>query len=341
VPYRALTDSPTQDESSFDAVKRRDCLSTGILFFHRKAFFKYVAVGFSTSEILGGIAEISHTFVLESAMLKSSFRIAAFFLLATFIGATSAAAAHDSQPARGDGIFTPTIGPVASIDKTGRPMTVEVTQPEPSFSDVMVAGKSTGDSYVINFPNSSAGGPCLYTGTGRYFIESTGVLTFQIIAECGKLKRGYSYMICMLNEDLHCSEAPWWYFRGRSFGVTNQGIVINGSTVYAWKDPSEAPQQLQTMAAKIKLMRDRFHNDPHVLHSRLISCRTFHPSTKSYEIHEFATTCAVKSLCNGVPNVDSLHDGDPIDWNSPVGSYVKQQNKISDISSSVCWIRTQ
>jgi hypothetical protein len=273
--------------------------------------------------------------------LKSFSHIAALLWLAAFIGTPIARAGNDSQPARGDGIFTPTIAPVASIDKTGRPMTVEVTQPEPSFSEAMVVGKPTGDSYVINFPTGSAGGACMYTGTGRYLIESTGVLTFQILAECGKLKRGYSYMICRLNEDLRCSEAPWWFFKDRTFAVTNQGVVINGSTVHPWKDASEGPQQLQAIAAKIKLMNDRFRNDPHAVHSRSISCRTFHPSTKSYEIHEFATTCAVKGLCNGVPNVDSLHDGDPIDWNSPVGSYLKQQNKISDVSTSVCWIRTQ
>jgi hypothetical protein len=305
----------------------------------RQEFLKWVAVGFSLATIL--VELISHTFVRESVTLKSTFHIAALLWLAAFIGATIATAAHDSQPAHGDGIFTPTIAPVASIDKTGRPMTVEVTQPEPSFSDVMVAGKPTGDSYVINFPNSSAGGACMYTGTGRYLIESSGVLTFQILAECGKLKRGYSYMICRLDEELRCSEAPWWFFKDRTFVVTNQGVVINGSTVRAWKDASEAPQQLQAIAAKIKLANDRSRNDFHVLHSRRISCRTFHPSTKSYDIHDFATTCAVKSLCNGVPNIDSLRDGDPIDWNSPVGSYIKQQNKISDISSSVCWIRTQ
>lgn len=143
------------------------------------------------------------------------------------------------------------------------------------------------------------------------------------------------------NYTLRCSEAPWWFFKDRTFVVTNQGVVINGSTVRAWKDASEAPQQLQAIAAKIKLANDRSRNDPHVLHSRRISCRTFHPSTKSCDIHDFATTCAVKSLCNGIPNIDSLRDGDPINWNSPVGSYIKQQNKISDIFSSVGWIRTQ
>jgi hypothetical protein len=148
-------------------------------------------------------------------------------------------------------------------------------------------------------------------------------------------------MICRLNEDLRCGEGPWWYFKDRTFAVTNQGVVINGSTVHPWKNASEAPQQLQAMAAKIKSMNDRFRNDPHVVHSRRISCRHFHPSTRSYEIHELATTCLVKSLCNDIPNVDSLRDGEAIDWNSPVGNYVKQQNKISDVSDWVCWLRTQ
>jgi hypothetical protein len=246
-----------------------------------------------------------------------------------------------SQPTQGDGIFTPRISPVAAIDKTGRPMTIEVPQPEPSFAALMVAGKPTGDSYIINFPTGSAGGACIYSGTGRYLIESTGTLTFQILADCGKLRRAYNYMICSLDESLRCSEAPWWYFKDRTFAATTRGVVINGSTVRPWKDASEAPEQLQAMAAKIKLMRDRFRNDPHVVHFRLISCRDFHPSTRSYQIHEIPTTCAVKSLCDGIPNVDSLRDGELIDWNSPVGSYVKKANKISDVSSWACWIRTQ
>ena len=270
--------------------------------------------------------------VRESVHLKNAFQIAALLWLATFINAPIAMASQGSQPARGDGIFTPTIAPVASIDKTGRPITAEVTRPEPSFSDVMVAGKPTGDSYVINFPTGAAGGACLYTGTGRYLIESTGTLTFQMLADCGKLRRAYGYMICRLSEELRCSEGPWWHFKDRTFAVTNQGVVINGSTVHPWKDASEAPQQLQAVAATIKSMNDRFRNNAHVAHARRISCWHFHPSTKSYEIHELATTCLVKSLCNDFPNVDSLRDGDAIDWNSPVGKYVKQQNKISDAS---------
>jgi hypothetical protein len=278
---------------------------------------------------------------MKSCCLKSAFYVVGVLWIAIHLPSRSATASAQSQPAQGDGIFTPRISPVASIDKTGRPITVEATQPEPSFAALMVAGKPTGDSYVINFPTGSAGGTCIYSGTGRYLIESTGTLTFQILADCGKLRRAYSYMICQLNEDLGCSEAPWWYFKDRTFAVTSQGVLINGSAVRPWKDPSEAPQQLQRMATKIRLMRDRFRTDPNVLHSRLISCRNFHPSTKSYEIHEIQTTCLVDSLCDGVPNVDSLRDGDLVDWNSAIGNYVKQKTKISDVSSWVCWIRTQ
>ena len=246
-----------------------------------------------------------------------------------------------AQSRPGDGIFTPVISPVAAIDKTGRPITIEVAQSEPSFAGSMVAGQPTGDSYVINFTNSTAGGPCVYSGTGRYIIESTGTLTFQILGDCGKLRRAYSYMICRLNEDLRCSEAPWWYFRDRTYAATTQGVVINGSVIHPWRDASAAPQELQTMASSIKSMNDRFRNASNVVHSRVVSCREFHPSTRSYNIHEIPTSCLMKSLCNGIPNVDSLRDGDVIDWNSPVGTYVKQQAKISDVSNCFCWLRTQ
>jgi hypothetical protein len=62
----------------------------------------------------------------------------------------------------------------------------------------MNASTSTGDSYIIHFPAGDAGGACAYTGAGRYLVQIGGVLTFQILADCGKLKRSYSYMICML-----------------------------------------------------------------------------------------------------------------------------------------------
>jgi hypothetical protein len=63
----------------------------------------------------------------------------------------------------------------------------------------MIAGNPTGDSYVIHFPTGDAGGPCIYSGTGRYLISSGGTLTFQILGDCGKLRRGYSYMISAIS----------------------------------------------------------------------------------------------------------------------------------------------
>jgi hypothetical protein len=199
----------------------------------------------------------------------------------------------------------------------------------------MDAGTPTGDSYVIHFPTGDAGGACTYTGAGRYVIQAGGVLTFQILADCGKLKRSYSYMICMLDPDLRCTQTPWWFFRDRTYAITNQGVVVNGSTVYHWMDASQAPQQLRATSAKIQSMRDRFAGvaSSHTVHARFISCRAYHPATHSYDIHEFTTT--------GVPHVDALRDGDPIAWNSPAGEYVKQQGKVPDTSMWDCWMRTQ
>ncbi len=275
--------------------------------------------------------------------MQTAFHIAALLCLFACLELPIATAFQNPQPARGDGIFTPTITPVAPIDKTRRPITIEISQPEPRFAQSTTAGNPTGDSYIIHFPASDAGGPCIYSGKARYLINSNGTLTFEILADCGQLRRGYNYMICNLNPSLRCREAPWWYFRDRTYVITNEGVSVNGSALYPWRDPSEAPQQLQKIAAEIQDMRDRFSNpnNPHVVHGRYISCRDFHPETKSYAIYEFSTTCLIKSLCNGMPNVDALRDGDPIDWNSPAGTYVKQQSKASDYSNWICWMRTQ
>lgn len=278
---------------------------------------------------------------MKSVRVKSACVIAAIFCGAFFGQFLLRAPLAGGAPGQGDGIFTPVISPLASIDRTGRPITVEVTQPEPSFASQMADGRPTGDSYILNFSSGSAGGPCVYSGAGRYLIESTGNLTFQILANCGNLRRSYSYMICRLNESLRCSEAPWWYFKGRSYAVTAQGVVINSSTTIPWSDLSAAPGQLQAMVAKIKSVNDVVRTDSRAAHSRVISCRNFHPETRSYDIHELPTSCLIESLCNGIPSASSLHDGDVIDWNSPLGNFVKQQNKITDTSTWTCWIRTQ
>lgn len=275
--------------------------------------------------------------------MQTAFRIAALLYLFACLDLPIATAFQNPQTARGDGIFTPTIAPVASIDKTNRPITIEISQPEPRFAQSTTSGNPTGDSYIIHFPTGDAGGPCIYSGKARYLINSGGTLTFEILADCGNLRRGYNYMICNLNPSLRCREAPWWLFRDRAYAITNEGVAVNGSTLYPWRDPSEAPRQLQKIAAGIQAMHDRFSNpnDPHVVHGRYISCRDFHPETTSYAVYEFSTSCLIKSLCNAMPNVDALRDGDPIDWNSPAGTYVKQQSRTSDFSNWVCWMRTQ
>ena len=101
--------------------------------------------------------------------------------------APARAPSFQPKPKAGDGIFTPIIRPVTTIDKTGRPITVDVSAPEPAFASTSVAGTATGDSYVIHFPTGDVGGPCVYTGQARYVVESTGDLSFQIVAKCGQL----------------------------------------------------------------------------------------------------------------------------------------------------------
>jgi hypothetical protein len=275
--------------------------------------------------------------------LKNSFHIAALLSLLTFIGVPFAKAAQSSPPSRPDGIFTPTISIVTSIDKIGRPMTVESRQLEPRLTQSIVARNPTGDSYIIHFPQGNAGGPCIYSGNARYLIEGGGELTFQILADCRKLRRGYNYMICRLDASLRCTEAPWWFFRDRTYTITKEGITVNGSTLVPWQDATEAPQLLQKMSEKIKALNERVRQltASNTVHGRAISCREFHPETKSYRIYEFPTTCLLKTVCDGMPNLDSLRDGDPLDLNSPAGSYAKQHAKVSDFSNWLCWVRTQ
>jgi len=279
----------------------------------------------------------------ENANLKITVHIATLLSLLTFIGVPFFQAAQNPPPSRPDGIFTPTISIVTSIDKTGRPMTVESRQLEPRLTQSIAAGNPAGDSYIIHFPQGDAGGPCIYTGNARYLIEGNGTLTFQILADCGKLRRGYNYMICRLDPSFRCTEAPWWNFRDRTYVITKQGVAVNGAAPVPWQDATEAPQLLQKMSEKIKAMNERISQltATNTVHGRAISCREFHPETKSYHIWEFPTTCLIKSACDGMPNLDSLRDGDPVDLNSPAGTFVKQQSKVSDFSNWLCWARTQ
>ena len=222
-------------------------------------------------------------------------------------------------------------------------MTVESHQLEPRLTQSIVAGNPTGDSYLIHFPQGDAGGPCIYSGSARYLIEGGGELTFQILADCGKLRRGYNYMICRLDPNFRCTEAPWWYFRDRTYAISNLGVAVNGSAPVPWQNPAEAPQLLQQMSQKIKALNEPYSQltASNTVHGRSISCREYHPETKSYHVWEFPTYCLIKTACEGMPNLDAMHDGDPIDWNSPAGAFVKKQSKATDFSDWICWIRTQ
>jgi hypothetical protein len=284
------------------------------------------------------------TFVArERAHLKRTVHIAALVSLLAFSSARFSATAQSSPTSRPDGIFTPTISPVTTIDKTGHPTTIQVNKSEPRLAQFMIAGNPTGDSYVIHFSQGDDGGPCIYSGTARYLIEGGGELTFQILADCGKLHRGYNYMVCMMDANLRCKEAPWWYFRDRTYVITKEGVAVNGSAPIPWQDATEALQLLQQMSQKIKALNERVSQltSTNTVHGRSISCREYHPETKSYHVWEFPTTCMIKSTCDGMPNLDSLRDGDQLDLNSSVGTFVKQQSKASDFSNWICWIRTQ
>jgi hypothetical protein len=82
---------------------------------------------------------------MNRSILIREFYFAAILSATTAVQLSAATGSPQQRSPRGDGIFRPIISPVA-IDKTGRPITVEVRQPEPRFSDMMVAGKSMGDS---------------------------------------------------------------------------------------------------------------------------------------------------------------------------------------------------
>lgn len=202
----------------------------------------------------------------------------------------------------------------------------------------MMAGKPTGDTFIIKFPSGDFGGPCINTGRARYLIDGSGVLTFEILADCGNLRRGYDYSICRLGDNLRCAEAPLWYFTGRTYTIKNEGLLVNGSALHHWKDPGEAPQLLQSMAARIKMNRDRVLSiSGTTLHGRRIACRSFDPLKRMTMLHMFETTCLVKSVCSGMPNLDATSDGDLIDMNSSAGSFVKRQSNNADVSSWICW----
>lgn len=243
----------------------------------------------------------------------------------------------ESFPTPGDGTYKPRITQVAPIDKRGYPITAEVTEPEPQFSSLMMAGKPTGDTFFIKFPSGDFGGPCINSGKARYLIDSNGTLTFEVLADCGNLRRGYDYSICRLGESLHCAEAPSWYFTGRTYTIGNDGLLVNGTALHAWKDPAEAPQLLQAMTARIKTNKERFgmQGTPR---TKRISCRSFDAVKRLTTLHVIETTCLVKSVCSGMPNLEGLGEGDLIDMNSTTGGFIKRQSNNPGVSNWICWV---
>jgi hypothetical protein len=242
-----------------------------------------------------------------------------------------------SFPTPGDGTFKPRITQVAPIDKRGYPITAEVSQPEPQFSSLMVPGMPTGDTFTIKFPTGDFGGPCINTGKARYLVDSTGTLIFEILADCGNLRRGYDYPICRLAETLHCAEAPSWYFTGRTYTIKTDGLLVNGTALHAWKDPAEAPQLLQAMTTRIKTSKERFGIQG-ATRAKRISCRSFDSVKRLTTLHVIETTCLVKSVCSGMPNLEDMGEGDLIDMNSTAGSFVKRQTNDPGVSKWICWV---
>ena len=112
---------------------------------------------------------------------------------------------------------------------------------------------------------------------------------------------------------------------------------MNGSLV-PWSDPALSAKALQDSLQITRRLKSQFAS---ASHSRRIVCREYFAEQKRYNIAEIPTTCAISSLCNGIPSVDAIRDGEIIDLNSSIGNYIKQTEKISDASNWECSIVTR
>jgi len=237
---------------------------------------------------------------------------------------------------QGDEIFTPHNVPVAKTDRSDRLWTVEIDLPEPRFAGTVASGAPTGSRYELHFPNRVAGGECKFTGKGRYVV-SNAQLDFQVMSECADLHNAYQFHVCRLGADLRCKEAPWWYFRGRQYLVTEDGVTVEG-TKYSWVDQDKAPGKLRQQLL-------RAVGPPHAsgqsIRGRSIHCRAYHPQSRSYDLHNFATQCLIQSLCSAMPDVSGLRDGEEINLQSSVGDFIRKQAKTGDTADWSCWMITQ
>ena len=240
-------------------------------------------------------------------------------------------------PTPGDGVLHAFVEPILPGDENVAFVTVEETNAEPQFAPLMVRGNPIDERFNGYLPTSDDGRPCINTGKARYIINKHDVLLFEIRADCGSTMRGYGYVICRINGERRCSEAPDWYFAGRSYELANEGIQVNGAATHSWNDPIETPNRLQAMAARINQNND--HPSPrHASHDRSLLCRTLDPPnlTNSFP-------CSGREdldRCKGFPSLDDIRDGDVIDMNSPVGRWVTQYSKDSDSPHWACWVET-
>jgi hypothetical protein len=245
-----------------------------------------------------------------------------------------------SIPTPGDGVVTPDrveqVLPLPDEEYVDF-VTVESTQAEPQFAVLMVPGTPMDDSFLRRSPTEDVGPPCINTGKARYLVNKFNRLSFEILANCGKLTRGYSYVICRLSGDLRCAEAPYWYFTGRTYLLTNEGLKVDGTAPHPWKDPIETQIRLQAMAARINQNKNR-SSQPHASHDRWLYCRMLDPPNLTNVF-----SCSGREnleMCKDLPSLDGIRDGDVIDMNSPIGRWVTQHSKDSDTSQSACWIET-
>jgi hypothetical protein len=239
-----------------------------------------------------------------------------------------------SRPTPGDGIVHPFVAHIVPDDDYVAFVTVEETQLEPQFAALMVPGTPVNDSFAKHTATDDAGRACMNTGKARYLINTNNVMLFEILADCGNLARGYRFVICSLAGDLRCLEPPDWYFAGRSYLLTSEGVKVDHA-LHAWQDPIETPKRLQAVAARITAYNDR-SSKRHPSRGRWTHCHTLDPPnlTRSFPCPDRDNS----AMCKDFPNVDGIRAGDVIDMNSPVGNWIKQQSKDPDASEWVCWI---
>ena len=240
----------------------------------------------------------------------------------------------ESPPTPGDGFNHPFVRQIVPDDDYVDFVTEELTQAEPQFAAMMMAG-TTADAFTQYSPTGYGGGSCLNTGKAQYLINKHHYLLFEILVDCRNLALGYGYVICRLGGDLRCSEAPDWYFTTRTYELTNEGLRVDGAAPYVWHDPIETQKRLQAMAARLATDKERNSKRSGASRRRWIHCRVLDPPNLT-----MVFPCPLSGGCTDAPELDGIRDGDLLDMNSSVGRWLQQQSKESDVSKWACWIET-